>query len=101
MRSEHLKKEIRMLAFIWWMLIGLVTGGLARMSIPSRQPMGLLLTMVLGLIGPVVGGFISSVIFNYGPRDQNFHFGGLILSTIGAVILLGIYAWSVRRIGSA
>ena len=90
-----------MLAFIWWMLIGLVAGGLARMLIPGRQPMGLLLTMVLGLIGSVVGGFISSVIFNYGPRDPNFHVGGLIMSTIGAMIVLGTYAWSARRSGSA
>ena len=90
-----------MLAFIWWMLIGLVAGGLARMLIPGRQPMGLLLTMVLGLIGSVVGGFISSVIFNYGPRDTDFHVGGLIMSTIGAMIVLATHAWSAKRRGSA
>lgn len=89
-----------MLAFLWWMLIGLVAGGLARMVIPGRQSMGLLLTMVLGLFGSVVGGFISSVIFNYGPRDTNFHVGGLIMSTIGAMIVLGICAWSAPRSGS-
>ena len=89
-----------MLAFIWWMLIGLVAGGLARMLVPGRQSMGLLLTMVLGLIGSVVGGFISSVIFNYGPGDSNFHAGGLIMSTIGAMIVLETYAWSAKRSGS-
>ena len=70
------------------------------MLIPGLQSMGLLLTMVLGLIGSVVGGFISSVIFNYGPRDINFHVGGLIMSTIGAIIVLGCYAWSAKRNGS-
>ena len=86
-----------MLAFIWWMLIGLVAGGLARMLIPSRQSMGLLLTMVLGLAGSVVGGFISSMIFNYDPVDPGFHVGGLMMSTIGAILVLAISVWSAKQ----
>lgn len=89
-----------MLAIVWWMLIGLVAGGMARMLIPGRQSMGLLLTMVLGLIGSVVGGFISSVIFDYGPSDRNFHVGGLIMSTLGAMIVLGAWGWFAKRDGS-
>ena len=80
-----------MLAFMWWMVIGLVAGALARAMIPGRQPMGLLVTMVLGLLGSLVGGFISSLVFGYDARDPNFHAGGFIMSTIGAVILLGLY----------
>ena len=86
-----------MLAFIWWMLIGLVAGGLARMLIPGRQSMGLLLTMVLGLAGSVVGGFISSMIFNYDPVDPGFHVGGLMMSTIGAILVLAISVWSAKQ----
>ncbi len=86
-----------MLGFIWWMVIGLVAGGLARMLMPGRQPMGLLLTMVLGLIGSLVGGFISSIIFNYDPSEPGFHAGGLIMSTIGAMLVLAIYLWSAKR----
>jgi len=80
-----------MLSFMWWMVIGLVAGGLARLLVPGRQPMSLLVTMVLGLLGSVVGGFVSSLIFGYDPRDPGFHAGGLIMSTIGAVVLLAIY----------
>ena len=86
-----------MLAFIWWMLIGLVAGGLARMLIPGRQSMGLLLMMVLGLAGSVVGGFISSMILNYDPVDPGFHVGGLMMSTIGAILVLAISVWSAKQ----
>ncbi len=80
-----------MLGFIWWIVIGLLAGLLARFMMPGDQPMGWLVTIALGLIGSVVGGFISSVIFGTDPRDPNFHTSGLIMSTIGAVVVLGLY----------
>lgn len=91
-----------MLAFMWWMVIGLVAGALARLFVPGRQPMGLLVTMVLGLLGSIVGGFVSSFIFGYDPQDPGFHAGGLIMSTLGAVVLLVIYlnANKSRRLGA-
>lgn len=86
-----------MLGFVWWLIIGLVAGGLARLLVPGRQPMGLFLTMLLGLVGSVVGGFVSSLVFGYDPRDPGFHAGGLIMSTLGAIAVLAIYLLSVRR----
>jgi uncharacterized membrane protein YeaQ/YmgE (transglycosylase-associated protein family) len=80
-----------MLAFMWWLLIGLVAGGLARLLVPGKQPMSWLATMVLGLIGSLVGGFISSLVFGYRADDPGFHAGGLVMSTIGAVIALAVY----------
>lgn len=80
-----------MFSFIWWLVIGLVAGLLARFFVPGHQPMGWLLTIVLGLIGSVVGGLISSAIFGTDPRDPGFQTSGLIMSTIGAVIMLGLY----------
>jgi uncharacterized membrane protein YeaQ/YmgE (transglycosylase-associated protein family) len=86
-----------MSGLIWWLLIGLVAGLLARMLIPGRQSMGLVLTVVLGLVGSVVGGFIASLVFDTNPTDPGFHAGGLIMSTIGAVIVLGLYGLFARR----
>jgi uncharacterized membrane protein YeaQ/YmgE (transglycosylase-associated protein family) len=86
-----------MLGFVWWLLIGLVAGLLARLLVPGPQPMGWLMTIVLGLVGSVVGGFIFTLLSGTDPRDSGFHVGGLILSTIGAVIVLGIYVVYVRR----
>lgn len=72
------------------MIIGLVAGGLARLLIPGKQPMGLLLTMILGLVGSVIGGLISTVIFGYNAGDPGFHTGGLLMSTVG--VAYGAYA---------
>jgi uncharacterized membrane protein YeaQ/YmgE (transglycosylase-associated protein family) len=80
-----------MFSFLGWLIIGLIAGGLARFLIPGRQPMGLFVTMVLGLVGSIVGGMISAFLFGYDPRDPGFHAGGLIMSTIGAVLMLAIY----------
>jgi len=90
-----------MFAFMWWLVIGIVAGGLARLLVPGRQPMSLMVTMVLGLLGSIVGGFIASLIWGYDPQAPGFHAGGLVMSTIGAVILLAIYlnANSRGRIG--
>ena len=85
------------MGFLWWLIIGLIAGGLARLLIPGKQPMGLLMTMILGLVGSVVGGLISTVIFGYSAADPGFHTGGLIMSIIGAVIVLGIYVAYAHR----
>ena len=85
------------MGFLWWLIIGLMAGGLARLIIPGKQPMGLLMTMILGLIGSVVGGLISTAIFGYSAADPGFHTGGLIMSIIGAVIVLGIYVAYAHR----
>lgn len=86
-----------MLGFVWWLLIGLVAGLLARMLISGRQPMGLVMTMLLGLIGSVVGGVVASLVFGTDPREPGFHAGGLLMSTVGAVIVLGLYVAFTRR----
>lgn len=88
-----------MLGFLWWLIVGLVAGGVARLLIPGRQPMGLLMTMILGLVGSVVGGLISTVVFGYNAADPGFHTGGLIMSTLGAVVVLGLYvAYAQRKV---
>jgi uncharacterized membrane protein YeaQ/YmgE (transglycosylase-associated protein family) len=90
-------KGASMFGFIWWLMIGLVAGGLARLLVPGQQAMGLFLTMILGLVGSVVGGLISTVVYGYSPTDPGFHTSGLIMSTFGAVIALGVYVAFARR----
>jgi uncharacterized membrane protein YeaQ/YmgE (transglycosylase-associated protein family) len=83
-------------AFLWWMIIGLVAGLLARAIVPGRQPMGIILTMILGMVGSLVGGFLSSMIWNHDPTAPTVHASGLFMSTIGAILVLAIYGWSTR-----
>ena len=77
-----------MLSFIWWLIIGLVAGALARLIMPGRDPMGIIATMILGIIGSIIGGVISSFIWR---TSTGFHPGGLILSLLGAVFALWIW----------
>ncbi len=74
---------------IWSLIIGLVAGALARLLVPGRDPMGWLMTALLGIAGSFLGGFIATLLW----RDsaEGFRPGGLILSIIGAIILLLIY----------
>ena len=82
-----------MLSFIWWLIIGLIAGALARLIMPGRDPMGIIATIILGIIGSVVGGLISWAI--WGSNNGRFHPGGIVLSIIGAVIVLWI--WRMTR----
>jgi uncharacterized membrane protein YeaQ/YmgE (transglycosylase-associated protein family) len=71
-----------------WLLVGLIAGALARFLVPGDDPMGFLGTMLLGLIGSLVGGFLGNLL-NDGELDITT--AGLIGSVIGAVIALIVY----------
>jgi uncharacterized membrane protein YeaQ/YmgE (transglycosylase-associated protein family) len=81
---------------IWWLMIGLIAGALARLVVPGRDPMGLLGTLLLGLVGSLVGGFLGDVLDS---GNDDLSPAGLIGSIIGAVIALLIYRWAVGRRG--
>ena len=78
-----------MMGFIWWLIIGLIAGALARLIMPGRDPMGIIATIVLGIVGSILGGLVSMAIW----RNQvdGFHPAGLLLSILGAIIVLWIY----------
>ena len=82
-----------MLSYLWWLIIGLIAGALARLIMPGRDPMGLLATIVLGVLGSLVGGFVSTLIFT--TNNTGFHPGGLIMSLLGAILLL--WVWRMVR----
>lgn len=86
-----------MFSFLGWMIVGLVAGALARAFVPGRQPMGILMTMILGMVGSLIGGFLSSLIFGQDPAEPGFHAAGFIGSTIGAVIALLIFLRATAR----
>ncbi len=82
-----------MLGFAWWIIVGLIAGLLGRLLMPGRQPMGCLLTVILGLVGSLVGGFISARVFGTDPMEPGLHTSGIIMSTIGAVLVLAVYSY--------
>lgn len=69
------------MGIIGWLFLGLIAGAIARFLVPGRDPMGLLGTMVLGIAGALVGGFLADLLFD----DEAI---GLFGSVVGAVLLL-------------
>ena len=81
-----------MLGFILGLIIvGLIAGALARLLVPGRDPMGIGATILLGIVGSFVGGFLADVLFRSDSEDLGIHPVGIIGSILGAIIVLLIY----------
>ena len=80
-----------MLHFVWMFIVGIVIGAIARLILPGAQSMGILMTGVLGIVGSIVGGFIARI-FSKPPEGAPFHPAGILLSIVGAVVVL--WAWT-------
>jgi len=78
-----------MMNFIWWLIIGLIAGALARLIMPGRDAMGIIATIILGIVGSLLGGLVSMAI--WGNSTAGFQPAGLLLSILGAIIVLWIY----------
>jgi uncharacterized membrane protein YeaQ/YmgE (transglycosylase-associated protein family) len=68
-------------------VFGLIVGALAKLLMPGKDPGGILITMALGVVGSLLGGFAGRAVGMYGPGEG----AGFIMSTIGAVVLLYLY----------
>ena len=76
-----------MLAILGWILFGLIVGAIAKLVMPGRDPGGLVVTVLLGIVGALAGGFIGRLLGLY----QRGESAGFIMATIGAIVLLFIY----------
>jgi len=81
-------------------IVGLIAGFIARAVIPGKQSIGILMTIVLGIVGSFVGGFLGFLLFGADPNGGFLQPSGIIGSIIGAIIVLGIYVLVTRRRGS-
>ena len=79
-----------MLHYLWMFLVGIIIGLIARFVMPGAQHMGLLMTGIVGIIGSFVGGFIARL-FSKPPEGTPIHPAGIIMSIIGAIIVLFIW----------
>ncbi len=81
--------------YLWMVLIGLVVGVIAKFLHPGKENMGMLLTIVLGIGGSVAATFIGQFIGLYKQGES----AGFIMSVIGALVLLVIYGFVVKKTG--
>ena len=87
-----------MLGFIvFLLLVGAIAGFLARLIVPGRDPMGVGATILLGIAGSFIGGFLGYIIFRKDAAEGAFQAAGILGSVIGAVIALLIYRAMNRR----
>ena len=83
------------MGILTWVLFGLVAGVIAKFLMPGRDPGGLIITIVLGILGAVVGGFIGT---RLGFGDvSGFNVRSMALAVGGAFLLLLIYRMVRRR----
>ena len=78
------------MGFLGWIVLGLVAGALAKLIMPGDDPGGILVTMLLGIVGAVVGGFLGSRFFGRG-LETFWNLQTWIVAIIGSLILLGLY----------
>ncbi len=75
------------MSIIWTLLIGLVVGAIAKLIMPGKDPGGFIITILLGIAGAFLAGFLGRALHWYAPGEP----AGFIASVIGAIILLVIY----------
>ena len=76
-----------------WIVFGLVVGIIAKLLMPGRDPGGFIVTILLGIAGALLGGFIGRAMGFYGPNQG----AGWIISILGAIVLLILYRLVARR----
>jgi uncharacterized membrane protein YeaQ/YmgE (transglycosylase-associated protein family) len=79
-------------AIIVWLIIGLVIGGLAHLLVPGRQRIGILLTLLFGIVGALIGGFVTAAIIGAGHLIITF-----IVSVVVAALLIAVVTHPSNR----
>jgi len=81
------------MSFILFLVFGLIVGALARLIVPGREPGGWVISMILGVVGSFVGGFLGRAVGMYREGEP----AGFIMSLVGAIIVVGGYHFIANR----
>ncbi|WP_309114488.1 GlsB/YeaQ/YmgE family stress response membrane protein [Saccharothrix sp.] len=78
------------MGILGWIVLGLIAGAIAKAIMPGRDPGGIIITMLLGIVGAIIGGFIGQALFG---TDINtfFSLSTWLLAILGSLVVLGIY----------
>jgi uncharacterized membrane protein YeaQ/YmgE (transglycosylase-associated protein family) len=79
-----------------WILVGLIAGILAKIAMPGPDPGGIILTIVIGIVGALIGGFVVNNLLG-GPNVTGFNLTSILVATLGSIILLAVYRLVTRR----
>lgn len=81
-----------MFGVLGWIIFGLIVGIVAKLLMPGRDPGGFIVTILLGVAGALLGGWIGRALGMYPPG----HPAGFLMSILGAIVLLGLYRLLAR-----
>ena len=84
------------MGIIGWIILGLLAGAIAKAILRGDDPGGIFVTMVIGIVGAIVGGLIASAL-NIGELDDFFDIGTWLIAIAGSLLLLVIYRMAVGR----
>lgn len=73
-----------------WIIFGLIAGAVAKLLMPGRDPGGFIWTIIIGIVGAFIGGFIASLL-GFAEIEQGFNFRSFIFAVVGSIVLLLIY----------
>jgi uncharacterized membrane protein YeaQ/YmgE (transglycosylase-associated protein family) len=82
-----------MLSFLSLILFGLVVGVIAKLLMPGRDPGGFIVTILLGIAGAVLGGYLGRIMGFYGPNEG----AGFFMALLGSILLLALYRVAIGR----
>jgi uncharacterized membrane protein YeaQ/YmgE (transglycosylase-associated protein family) len=85
----------RKMGILTWIVVGLIAGLLAKFVMPGPDPGGIIVTILIGIVGAFIGGFITSTLIGVGVTGLNI--STILVATLGAIILLAIYRALTRR----
>jgi uncharacterized membrane protein YeaQ/YmgE (transglycosylase-associated protein family) len=81
------------MGILGWILFGLVVGALAKLVMPGRDPGGIIVTILLGVVGALLGGFLGRALGLYNEGEP----AGFIGALVGAIVVLAIYRMATGR----
>ena len=84
-------------ALIFWIIVGLIAGALAKWVMPGPDPGGIIVTIIIGIVGAVVGGWLLSLVGIGGGAGSGGWTSSILAGVLGALILLGIYRAVANR----
>ncbi|HEX5140607.1 MAG TPA: GlsB/YeaQ/YmgE family stress response membrane protein [Dehalococcoidia bacterium] len=84
------------MSILAWIVVGLIGGAIAKLLMPGRDPGGIILTILLGIGGAVLGGFIA-VALDISNGIDDFDLGSIVLAVLGAMLILFVYRLVVGR----
>lgn len=84
------------MSLIAWIVLGLLAGAIAKLLMPGKDPGGCILTIIIGIVGALLGGFLSTLL-GFGGLGGYLDWRNLVIAVLGSIVLLGLWRMIRRR----